>query len=409
MRRPLAAVLGVTVAMTVSLTACGSSGGNRTFHAEFSRAIQVFPAVRVRVLGVSVGQVESVANNAGGVDVTFSVSDPDIQLPADVRAVIVPASLLGERYIQLFPAYRDGPKLQEGTTIPLSRTGVPAEPDDLLRSMNNYLGGLDPKTVTRFVKNAARVLNGNGADLNRLIQHGSGVISTLAAKRNDLKTLIVELDKLTTVLSTRQRGIGDLIHNYNTVAHAVVDDRAALEGTISGLNQASLQLAGLLIAHRRPLHQDIENLTRTGRTLSRNVEAFAETGHWATRLFQAASRAADFNADWLRLNQQGQELGALILLRLEQRLEELCQGAGSPRCSMPQYWAAHAPQLFCFKAVCPKPSGSAVTALTKALKRNSHVKAALKARAAGNGGTVRSLVQILLKRTVGDPYRWMQQ
>jgi ABC-type transporter Mla subunit MlaD len=316
---------------------------------------------------------------------------------------------LGERYIQLFPAYHGGPTLNPGATIPLARTGVPAEPDELLRSLNNYMGGLDPKTVTRFVENTARVLDGNGADLNRLIEHGSHVISTLAAKRDDLKTLVVQLDKLTTALSTRQRGIASLIHNYNTVARAVVGDRHALEGTINGLNQAALQLASLLIAHRQPLHTDIENLTRTGRTLSRNIGAFAETGRWATRLFRAASRAVDFNADWLRLNNQGQELGALILLRLEQRLEELCQGAGAPQCAVPSYWSAHAPELFCFKAVCPKAKHSPVASITKALKHHKHVKAKLTAQAKRNHTSVRLLVRTLLDRTVGNPYRWMQQ
>jgi phospholipid/cholesterol/gamma-HCH transport system substrate-binding protein len=404
LRRALAAL----IVSTLALTACSSSGG-RTFHAEFTRAIQVFPAVKVRVLGVAVGQVEDVRNGRNGVDVTFSITDPDIRLPSDVKAVIVPASLLGERYIQLLPAYSGGPQLPDGATIPLSRTGVPAEPDDLLRSLNDYMGGLDPHTVKRFVENAAQVLKGNGEDLNRLIEHGSSVISTLNAKREDLKTLIVELDKLTSALSTRQRGIADLIQHYNVVAHAVVDDRKALEGTISGLNQAALQLASLLIAHRQPLHQDIESLTRTGRTLSRNVNAFAGTGRWATRLFRAASRAADFNADWLRLNQQGHEIGALILIRLEQRLMELCQDSGSPQCSVPQYWAAHAPQLFCFKAVCPKPKGPASSALTKALKHNKRVKAKVTAEAARQGTSVRLMVKRLLDRTVGDPYRWMQQ
>jgi phospholipid/cholesterol/gamma-HCH transport system substrate-binding protein len=405
MKRAVALLLGAMMA----LTACSSSRSSRIFHAQFSRAIQVFPAVKVRVLGVAVGRVEDVRNGSNDVEVTFSITDPDIQLPSDVKAVVVPASLLGERYIQLFPAYHSGPRLKDGATIPLARTGVPAEPDELLESLNNYMSGLDPQTVTRFVENTARVLNGNGADLNRLIQHGSGVISTLAAKREDLKTLIVELDKLTTALSTRQRGIAGLIHNYNTVARAIVDDRTALEGTIDGLNQAALQLASLLIAHRQPLHQDIESLTRTGRTLSRNIETFAETGRWATRLFRGASRAADFNADWLRLNQQGQELGALILLRLEQRLMELCQGAGALQCAVPQYWAAHAPQLFCFRAVCPNPKDSAVAAMTRALLRNPSVKAGLVAQAKREGKTVRSLVRTLLNGTVGDPYRWMQQ
>jgi len=392
------------------LTGCSmSGGGTRTYKAEFTRAIQVFPAVKVRVLGVAVGQVATVTNARGGVIVTFQVTDPDIKIPSNVKAAVVPQSLLGERYIQLFPSYTGGSQLRPGAMIPLDRTAVPAEPDELLRSLNNYMSGLDPKTVTRFVENAARVLNGSGANLNRLIQHGAGVISTLSAKRNDLRTLIVELDKLTTALSTRQRGVAGLIHNYNTVAHAIVDDRAALEGTINGLNQASVQLASLIVAHRRPLHEDIEHLTRTGATLARNASAFAQTGLWATRLFRAASRAVDYNHSWLRLNNQGQEVGALILIRLEQRLMELCQASGSPQCSRPQYWSAHVPNLFCFKAVCPKASGPPAVQLTAAVRQNAGMKKALASRAHDRRGTVATLMRALLHHTVGDPNRWARQ
>ena len=90
--------------------------------------MQVFPGIKVRVLGVDVGHVTDVANTEDGVRVAFRVDDPETRLPADVKAAVVPVSLLGERYIQLFPAYDGGPVLNPGTTIPLSRTAVPSEP-----------------------------------------------------------------------------------------------------------------------------------------------------------------------------------------------------------------------------------------------------------------------------------------
>jgi virulence factor Mce-like protein len=220
--------------------------------------------------------------------------------------------------------------LNPGATIPLSRTAVPAEPDELLRSLQDYLGGLDPDTVTRFVENGAALLEGNGASVNRFIHNGTELLTTLNAKRDDLADLIVQLDRITTVLSTRQQAIGELIRNYDAVSGTLTENRAALEGTISGLNDAATQLVALLLAHRQPLHTDIARLTRTGQTLVKNVDALAETGHWATRLFMAASRAVDYNNDWLRLGNQGQELASLILLRLEQRLMELCADSGSP-------------------------------------------------------------------------------
>src|SRR5207302_7302062 len=84
--------------------------------------------------------------------------------------------------------------------------------------------------------------------------------------------------------------------------------------------------------------------------LSKNVGRLADTGHWASLLFHAAQRAVDYNHKWLRLNNQGQELGALIMMRLQERLTELCTGLGIPTCSVPSYWAQHVPSMFCFKA-----------------------------------------------------------
>src|SRR5207247_4399542 len=143
----------------------------------------------------------------------------------------------------------------------------------------------------RFVENGARLLQGNGTAVNRFIHNATQLLSTLNAKRDDLAELIVQLDKVTTALSTRQQAIGQLIRNYDAVSGTLTTNRAALEGTVTGLNDAATQLAALLLAHRRPLHTDIERLTRTGQTLVKNVDALAETGQWATKLFLAASRA----------------------------------------------------------------------------------------------------------------------
>ena len=405
MKRLTVALLGAMVA----LSGCALPGhGPRTYHADFARAVQVFPAVKVRVLGVDVGRVTDVRNVAGAVEVTFEV-DRDIKLPADAQAAVVPMSLLGERYIQLFPAYQSGPALADGGTIPESRTAVPSEPDELLRSLQDYLGAIDPKTVSAFVQNAAEVLQGTGEDLNRLIQHGAGVMETLASKRDDLAQMIVELNKLTVALSTRQAAIARLIQSYDAVAGTLNGNRAALEGTITGLNDAAAQLAALVIAHRNPLASDIEALTRTSQTLGRNAEAFAETGHWATRLFRAASRAADYNKDWLRLNNQGQELGALILMRLEQRLMDLCKQSHARKCTNPKFWAKRVPGLFCFDPGCPLGPRNQKVALFDAIRSAPRLNEALAAQAQTVGMTMPIMIGRLLDQTVGNPgaFSWL--
>lgn len=357
-RRTLAAA----VAAALLFTACqsGDDRGSRVYKAHFSRAVQLFPGVKVKVLGVDVGRVEKVRNVEGAVEVSFKVEDPDIRIPNDVEAAIVPVSLLGERYVQLLPAYQGGPQLAVGATIPLDRTGVPAEGDELLQAFQDYLGEIDPEVVEEFVSNTAGVIQGRGERLNDLIGSATEVLRTLAAERDEIADMIVQFNEITQTLSTRGDALGRLIRTYNVVGATVADLRGSLEGTIIGLNDASAALAGLLTHNRANLGDDIETLTLTTRTLDRNINKFARTGKWARKLFRAASRAVDYERDWLRLSNQGRPLVELIMWRLQDRLVGLCLRLGLPDCSNHRYWQEGFPELFCIGILpCPdrKPAG----------------------------------------------------
>jgi phospholipid/cholesterol/gamma-HCH transport system substrate-binding protein len=347
----LFAVVGIVGA------SCTGVNDDRTITAEFTRAVQVFPGAKVTVLGVDVGQVTDVETGTESVTVTMRINDPEVAIPADAGATIVPMSLLGERYVQLFPAYTSGAKLEDGATIPMARTNVPAEGDELLQAMQDYFGELDATTLEEFVSNAATLLEGRGRSVNRLIEKGTRVVSTLDSRRDEVANMIVQFDRLTSALATRQDALARLINTYNVVGTTINDVRSSLEGTITGLNDASAALAGLLIDHRDALGADIKALTRTTRTLDRNVERVAQTGHWARRLFDTARRAIDFERDWLRLGNQAGPLPDLILHRVEDRLVGVCLRLDQPGCSAASYWEKRFPELFCTSSPdCARPA-----------------------------------------------------
>jgi virulence factor Mce-like protein len=324
--------------------------------------------VKVRILGVAVGHVIRVTNVGRSVEVEFEITDPAVKIPANVKAAVLPASLLGERSIQLFPAYTGGPVFPHGGTIPRNRTAVPAEPDEVLRALQDYLGRLDPKVVTKFVENAAGAVEGNGLALNQLIRSASNVFRVLNAKRDDLAELFVQLNNLTLALSTRQQAMAELIRSYSAVASTITTNRRSLEGTIDGLRDAAVQLASLLNSHHNSIRQSVQNLTRTSRTLGRAENAFklALTTKWATNLFGAAGgvgdhsdcpeaqalglpncAAVDFHHRWLRLENQGQQLESLILARIRQRLQDLCATLpGPPPCASSSFWTSEVSSLF---------------------------------------------------------------
>lgn len=368
--RKLASAL---IAFSLVASGCSTFGGapkdSRELTAHFTRAVQLFPGNSVRVLGVEVGRVLAVRNVEGSAEVTFRIDDPETKLPEDVRATVIPLSLLGERYVQLFPAYEGG-AVFEDDVLPLARTSVPAEQDELLAGLKDYFGAIDPDKVTTFVSNTAHILEGNGESLNRLIDEGSDVIQILASKRDSLAGLISELNTLTLTLSTRQGAIARVINSFNTVGRALNENRAALEGTIDGLSEAATELASLLIDNRDPLGKDIRSLTRTFRTLSRNAKTFARTGHWAKRLFGAASRAMDYERNWLRLGNQGAPLFELIVQRLEDRLVGVCIRLDVPECASAAFWEDRMPDLFCLSAGDCRPEDARTPgeALDEALK-----------------------------------------
>ena len=95
--------------------------------AELTRSFNLFPGSPVRVLGVDVGQHRRHRRARGGATVEVHHAHRRRRRPArpTPRAIVVPASLLGERYVQL-AAYTEGPA--HGGRHASSRSTAPACP-----------------------------------------------------------------------------------------------------------------------------------------------------------------------------------------------------------------------------------------------------------------------------------------
>ena len=84
----------------------------KTLTAEFPRTVSIYQGSDVRVLGVPVGKIDSVTPSGTDVVVTMHY-DADVKIPANAKAVIISPSIVGDRFVQLTPAYTGGPVLAE--------------------------------------------------------------------------------------------------------------------------------------------------------------------------------------------------------------------------------------------------------------------------------------------------------
>src|SRR3954470_14661670 len=151
------------LALVMTLVASGCSpfgGGGGTYHltAYFPRAVALYKSSQVRVLGLPAGTVDSVEVEGTRVKVTMSIHN-DIPVPKDVEALIAPQSLIGERYVQLSPAWRNGEdKAPDGMQI--AKTVIPVEPDEALAELKKFIDSLDPQGLGSLINNLSHPLHG---------------------------------------------------------------------------------------------------------------------------------------------------------------------------------------------------------------------------------------------------------
>ena len=331
-------VLAATLVLAV-LPACslvGDPAGSFELTAEFTRGTGLYPGSPVRILGIDVGRITDVENVDGHVQVEMRLDD-GVKVSPDATATIVPLTLLGERYVQLGPAWTDGPTLESGATLGLDRTAVPAEIDELLRSVQDFLGAIDPAKASDVVTSLAEVLDGQGADLNDLIGNASGTLEILADKDEELASIITSLGDLSATLAGHTDNIESFIRNYDLVAQLLVDNKDDVDATITQLNRATEALATFLLRHEDPLADDVDVLARTGATLDANTENLQVTLAATVKLFQAADRAYDSRMNALAANNQiSPDVTAdLIAGRLRDRIAGLCRRLGIELCSDP--------------------------------------------------------------------------
>ncbi len=318
------------VALALVASGCGVLGnnGDYTVTAELARSYNLFPGSPVRVVGIDVGTIADVQVPEGGetVQVTMRI-DGDVSLPADATAVVVPEALIGERYVQL-TAYEEGDQLEDGAEIPLERTEVPAEFDEVLESLNQFVGGLDEDEVARFVANFAETFDGQGEQLGRTIDQAHEAIGVLKDNDDELIALVSRLADLNATLATRDQQLGKIIQDFNLLAESLVDDRQDIDAALTGLVRMTRELAELFETNRETLEQDIGTLTRVGRTAQRNLDYVSVGVLHSAELFRHAERVIERDRNMIPLQSQVGELVPQLTEAIVFRLQGMCLQAG---------------------------------------------------------------------------------
>ncbi|BBZ25770.1 mammalian cell entry protein [Mycolicibacterium madagascariense] len=254
--------------------------------ATFSSATAIYPGDDVRVAGVRVGRIDSITPRGTQATVVMSV-DHDIAIPADARAVIVAQNLISARYVQLTPTYTTGPTMASGARIPLDRTAVPVEWDEVKQQLNRLATDLGPKpdqsatSVQHFIDSTATALAGNGEKLRATLAQLAGVARILREGGGDIVGIVENLQTFVAVLRSSNEQLVEFQGHLASLSSTLNGSRSDLDDALTNLSVALGEVRRFVAGSRNQTTEQVQRLTNVTTNLVQHRTELEQVLHVA--------------------------------------------------------------------------------------------------------------------------------
>jgi phospholipid/cholesterol/gamma-HCH transport system substrate-binding protein len=254
---------GVLVALIGNL----SFQSARTYRADFTDVTGLVKGDDIRIAGVKVGSVKDVEiHNRSQALVTFSVAD-DATVTKSSTAQIRYRNLVGGRYIALTQGVGDTSRLPENSTIPLSRTKPALDLTVLFNGFKPLFAALTPADINKLSYEMIQVFQGEGGNLQGLLQSTASITSTLADRDQVIGNMITNLNTVLVTISNRNRQLSALIVQFRDFLHGLVQDRGAILGSLDSISALTQQTADLTTGIRPSFARDVKQLRQVAANL----------------------------------------------------------------------------------------------------------------------------------------------
>jgi phospholipid/cholesterol/gamma-HCH transport system substrate-binding protein len=260
-RNPLI-VGAVGIALTAGLTVAAleydklpfiSSG--TTYSAYFAEAGGLTSGAAVEVSGFRVGQVKGIDLDGARVLVTFKIND-DVELGERTEAAIKTKTLLGAKILEVRPR-GDG---HLAGKIPVERTTSPYQLPDAMGDLATTLSGLNTSSLSDSLGTLAKTFANTPPDLKRATDGVARFAQALDAHDAQLRKLLENANKSTTVLAERTDRIVGLIGDSNQLLVALRQQSDALDAISGNISSMATQLRGFITDNKTQLKPALDKL-----------------------------------------------------------------------------------------------------------------------------------------------------
>ena len=265
----------VTSILTFGLAATIGSlgfGGKRDYKAVFADVTGLLPGNDIRVAGVRVGQVGSIKVYKRNLALVGFTLDGNRQLAKDTILRMRYRNIVGERYIALTEGSGSSDPMPAGSTVPLAQTRNALDLTVLFNGFRPLFQALDPSTVNDAAFEIVQTLQGEGGTVESLMARTASLTNTLADRDKVIGRVITNMQSVLATVDDRSNELSDLVISLKRLSTGFAQDRKTIGSSLSGISDLTTATAGLLQDVRPPLKNDIGQLRTLANTLGDNKD-----------------------------------------------------------------------------------------------------------------------------------------
>jgi phospholipid/cholesterol/gamma-HCH transport system substrate-binding protein len=247
-----AGVIGIVLVILFSYAAytkfANPFASKFTIHAVFSSANGLNPNSLVRIAGVNVGTVATVAPVAScgkqkdcqAANVTMTIDDQGLPIHNDATFSIRPRIFLeGNFFVDVDPGSPSAPVVHDGHTFPINQGTEPVQLDQVLTSLQTNTR----QNLQLLLKEYGGAVKQAGPSYNASIQFWlpayeySAIVAhdALGIQPHDLSNWIDKMGAVSGALDAHPQDLQSLITDFNTTAGAFARQNVALQNAVAEL------------------------------------------------------------------------------------------------------------------------------------------------------------------------------
>ncbi|MBP2477790.1 phospholipid/cholesterol/gamma-HCH transport system substrate-binding protein [Crossiella equi] len=265
----------VTALLAVTISNATSVGAG-FYTARFGDVTSLNEGDDVRMAGVRVGKVEGLRlAGRGVVEVSFSVEGRR-RILASATAAIRYRNLVGQRYLALDQGSGTVEPLPPGGVIPIERTQPALDLTMLFNGFKPLFQALNPEDVNKLSYEVVRVLQGEGGTVDSLLARTASLTSTIAGKDKVIGELIGNLNTVLDSVNARGDQLASLISTMQKLVTGLAQDRKPIGEAIGAMADLSGATTDLLKKARPALQADIAGLGKLSANLTEQPDVLEQ-------------------------------------------------------------------------------------------------------------------------------------